>query len=69
MINLENEHQAIEVEQVIRKIATQPYKVLDAPNLSDDFYLTLVDWSHTNILAVALGSAVYIWNACTSTVS
>lgn len=28
-----------------RKIAERPYKVLDAPNLSDDFYLNLVDWS------------------------
>lgn len=52
-----------------RKIPTQPYKVLDAPNLSDDFYLNLVDWSASNILAVALGQAVYIWNACTSSVS
>lgn len=43
--------------------------MLDAPSLSDDFYLNLVDWSQTNILAVALGQAVYIWNACTSTVS
>lgn len=29
-----------------RKIAERPYKVLDAPALSDDFYLNLVDWSH-----------------------
>lgn len=28
-----------------RKIAEKPYKVLDAPALSDDFYLNLVDWS------------------------
>jgi len=42
---------------------------LDAPELSDDFYLNLVDWSASNVLAVALGSKVFIWNACTSTVS
>jgi len=41
---------------------------LDAPNLNDDFYLNLVDWSAQNILAVALGPSVYIWNACDSTV-
>ena len=52
----------------MRKIPSQPFKVLDAPNLNDDFYLNLVDWSSTNVLAVALGSAVYIWNACTSSV-
>jgi len=43
-----------------RKIASQPYKVLDAPNLVDDFYLNLVDWSPNNQLAVALGSIVYV---------
>jgi len=52
----------------VRKIAKDPFRVLDAPNLCDDFYLNLVDWSAKNILAVALGQSVYIWNACTSTV-
>ena len=28
-----------------RVIPQQPYKVLDAPCLQDDFYLNLVDWS------------------------
>jgi hypothetical protein len=28
-----------------RKIPEKPYKVLDAPALSDDFYLNPVDWS------------------------
>jgi len=40
-----------------------PYKVLDAPDLKDDFYLNLVDWGAQNILAVGLGSSVYLWNA------
>ncbi len=51
-----------------RKIASNPYRVLDAPGLCDDFYLNLVDWSAQNILAVALESSVYVWNATTSTV-
>lgn len=38
----------------IRRIASTPYKILDAPNLCDDFYLNLVDWSSSNVLAVAL---------------
>jgi cell division cycle 20-like protein 1 (cofactor of APC complex) len=42
---------------------------LDAPNLQDDFYLNLVDWSQSNQLAVALGTSVYIWNANTVDVS
>jgi len=44
------------------------YKVLDAPNLQDDFYLNLVDWSSLNVLAVALGNTVYLWSASSSKV-
>lgn len=43
-------------------------QVLDAPQLQDDFYLNLVDWSSQNVLAVGLGSCVYLWSACTSKV-
>lgn len=42
--------------------------MLDAPALQDDFYLNLVDWSSHNVLAVGLGSCVYLWNACSSKV-
>lgn len=52
-----------------RKISRIPFKVLDAPELQDDFYLNLVDWSSQNVLAVGLGSCVYLWSACTSQVS
>ncbi|KAI3385887.1 hypothetical protein SNEBB_006296 [Seison nebaliae] len=51
------------------KIATTPFKVLDAPDLQDDYYLNLVDWSPQNRLSVGLGSCVYLWNACTSQVT
>lgn len=51
-----------------KKISRVPYKVLDAPSLQDDFYLNLVDWSKSNILAVGLGSSVYLWSAYTSKV-
>jgi len=52
-----------------RRIAKVPFKVLDAPSLQDDFYLNLVDWSSENVLAVGLGSCVYLWSACTSKVT
>ena len=42
--------------------------MLDAPQLQDDFYLNLLDWSKSNALAVALGKSVYIWNATTADV-
>jgi hypothetical protein len=53
----------------IRKIPSQPFRVLDAPNLCDDFYLNLMDWSSENQLAVALDRSVYIWNANTESVT
>ncbi len=43
--------------------------MLDAPALQDDFYLNLVDWSSQNVLAVGLGTCVYLWSACTSKAS
>ncbi len=55
--------------RVTRKIPRAPFKVLDAPCLKDDFYLNLVDWSCNNVLAVGLGSCVYLWSAHTSVVT
>lgn len=52
-----------------RKISKIPFKVLDAPELQDDFYLNLVDWSSLNVLSVGLGTCVYLWSACTSQVA
>ena len=52
-----------------QRIARTPFKVLDAPSLQDDFYLNLVDWSSTNIVAIGLSSCVYLWNASTRKVT
>lgn len=43
-----------------KNISKVPYRVLDAPSLADDFYYSLVDWSSTDILAVALGKSVFL---------
>jgi cell division cycle 20-like protein 1, cofactor of APC complex len=51
-----------------RQVAKVPYKVLDAPQLADDFYLNLLDWSAQNILVVGLGPDVYTWNAYTASI-
>ena len=48
-----------------RKISKTPFKVLDAPELQDDFYLNLLDWSAQNTLCVGLGTAIYLWSAHT----
>ncbi|CAJ0924847.1 unnamed protein product, partial [Mesorhabditis belari] len=51
-----------------RKVPKNPYKVLDAPELQDDFYLNLVDWSSQNMLSVGLNTCVYLWSANNSQV-
>mmetsp|Transcript_7185 Transcript_7185/g.13401 ORF Transcript_7185/g.13401 Transcript_7185/m.13401 type:complete len:509 (-) Transcript_7185:152-1678(-) len=48
---------------VSRHIPSAPSRILDAPDLLDDYYLNLLSWSDTNVLAVALSQAVYLWNA------
>lgn len=52
-----------------RAVSKVPYKVLDAPDLADDFYLNLVDWGSGDILAVGLGPSVYLWNRETGKVN
>jgi cell division cycle protein 20 (cofactor of APC complex) len=51
-----------------RHIADAPTRILDAPDLVDDYYLNLLSWSQNNVLAVALGQAVYLWNAETGAI-
>jgi cell division cycle 20-like protein 1 (cofactor of APC complex) len=55
-------------KKTIRRIPKVPYKVLDAPDLHDDFYLNLIDWSSANVLSVGLGACVYLCNAQTNNV-
>ena len=47
--------------EIVRPLT--PTKILDAPDLLDDYYLNLVDWGANGRLAVALASTVYAWNA------
>ncbi|KAK4043491.1 WD40-repeat-containing domain protein [Parachaetomium inaequale] len=46
-----------------RTVAKVPIKVLDAPNLAEDFYLNLMDWGSSDVLAVGLGTGVFMYNA------
>merc|ERR1719454_1105485 len=48
--------------KITRVIPREPMKTLDAPELLDDFYCHLIDWSSQNFLAVALAHTVYLWN-------
>lgn len=57
------------MENKPRKVSKKPYKILDAPNLQDDFYLNLLDWSDNNQIAVALDTSLYVWSGCSSEVT
>jgi len=46
-----------------RQVPTSAEKILDAPEMMDDFYLHLIDWSSLNHMAVALSGGLYVWNA------
>ncbi|KAH7672233.1 Anaphase promoting complex Cdc20 Cdh1 and Ama1 subunits protein [Dioscorea alata] len=46
-----------------RYIPQSAEKTLDAPDLVDDYYLNLLDWGSSNLLSIALGNTVYLWNA------
>ncbi|KAI8770414.1 cell division cycle protein 20 [Biomphalaria glabrata] len=52
-----------------RFIPKEPDRILDAPEMLDDYYLNLMDWSQNNILTVALGNGVFLWNADNGTIT
>ncbi|KAJ7975916.1 cell division cycle 20.2, cofactor of APC complex-like [Quillaja saponaria] len=52
-----------------RHIPQSSERTLDAPDIIDDFYLNLLDWGCSNVLAIALGTTVYLWDASNSSTS
>ncbi|CAA2968566.1 cell division cycle, cofactor of APC complex-like [Olea europaea subsp. europaea] len=46
-----------------RHIPQTSERTLDAPDIVDDYYLNLLDWGSSNVLSIALGNTVYMWNA------
>jgi cell division cycle protein 20 (cofactor of APC complex) len=49
-------------ESVRAYISNSAERILDAPNLRDDFYLSLLDWSAGDMIGLALDGALYTWN-------
>ncbi|KAK4280031.1 hypothetical protein QN277_011710 [Acacia crassicarpa] len=47
----------------IRQLPKGEARILDAPNLKNDFYINIMDWGKNNVLGIALGSELYLWNA------
>lgn len=72
MVNLENisniPKKKFEEKKSRGPIKNQPYKILEAPCLRDDFYLNLVDWSDNDCIGVGLQTSLYVWSGCTSKV-
>ncbi|TRY70981.1 hypothetical protein TCAL_08248 [Tigriopus californicus] len=54
---------SVTAKKYIRHIPQVPERILDAPEIMNDYYLNLLDWSANNHLAVALGGHIYLWNA------
>jgi len=52
-----------------RHICQTAKRVLDAPDLRDDYYLNLLHWGRCNQVAIGLGSAVYLWDAADGSIS
>jgi cell division cycle protein 20 (cofactor of APC complex) len=48
------------IKATTRKYPKAADKILDAPNIIDDFYLNVLDWSREGKLAIALGGVVYV---------
>ncbi|OWK02297.1 CDC20B, partial [Cervus elaphus hippelaphus] len=40
----------------------QPEAKIHLTGLRNDYYLNILDWNFQNLVAIALGSSVYIWN-------
>ncbi|KAI9842389.1 MAG: substrate-specific activator of APC-dependent proteolysis [Thelocarpon superellum] len=62
-VRFDSQRMLLSPRKAPRAVSKVPYKVLDAPDLADDFYLNLVDWGSSNVLGVGLGSCVYMWNS------
>jgi WD40 repeat protein len=54
---------------VHRQISSAPARILDASDILDDYYLNLMSWSDTNVLAVALQKTVYLWDASSGNIT
>jgi len=45
-------------KKTFRAVPSAPERILDAPDLVDDYYLNLLDWSSTNVVSILFISAI-----------
>jgi cell division cycle 20, cofactor of APC complex len=43
-----------------RQLPNAPEKILDAPDLRDDYYLNLIDWGDNDIISISLANSLYL---------
>ncbi|MDB6081613.1 MAG: cdc20 [Chlamydiia bacterium] len=48
-----------------RQISSTPFKILDAPLLTDNFYSQPISWSSSNQLGIALDNTIYVYDVLT----
>uniref|UniRef100_A0A7S1JCM1 CDC20/Fizzy WD40 domain-containing protein n=1 Tax=Eutreptiella gymnastica TaxID=73025 RepID=A0A7S1JCM1_9EUGL len=63
MLHQQNKKEGPPKVKTTRVICPTAEKILDAPDMVDDYYLNLLDWTYTDLIAVALNTKVYLWNA------
>ncbi|KAI7758217.1 hypothetical protein M8C21_018739 [Ambrosia artemisiifolia] len=61
--------QPLELVKARRYIPQTSERTLDAPDIQDDYYLNLLDWGSSNVIAIALVNTVYLWDAATGDAS
>lgn len=59
------QHAIEQKKKTKRRIPRKAERILDAPDLLDDYYLSLVDWSSKDKVGVCLGHSLYLWNSKT----
>jgi cell division cycle protein 20 (cofactor of APC complex) len=67
----DNSHEKVSSPKktITRSVPNGPSKILDAPDLVNDYYLNLLHWGKNNIMSVALKNSVYLWNADDSSIT
>ena len=49
------------MDTVKRQITSIPDRILDAPDIEDNYYLNLMDWSSWGQLGICLRGKVYLY--------
>lgn len=59
------QHVVEQKKKTKRRVPRKAERILDAPELLDDYYLNLIDWGTSDKVAVCLGHSLYLWDAHT----